>query len=381
MILAVTKDSAHLAFFAALMLILVVMHGFVWRRLCHDPKWPQTWSKPLAIVFLLAGLGILPALSLWRSLPSPYGSFLQIAVSTWLGLLFITFVILVLRDLLRLPLLLLRPPPHDPARRLFLERSGASAAAVLSLGSCSVAATQALGDWRITEVTLNPDVLGPAAEGLRLVQISDLHIGPMLGRAWAAELVERVNSLKPDLICITGDMVDGSVDELRQEVAPLAGLQARHGIFLCLGNHDHYSGAEEWIAHWQSLGFRVLRNQSFQIDLPHGRLRLAGLDDESGRPDVTATFAEAANSEPCLIMAHQPRAIHRLQERRGLVLSGHTHAGQIWPFGYVVLLVQPYLEGLHEHKSGLWIHVSPGTGFWGPPLRLGSRCEITLIHA
>jgi uncharacterized protein len=143
---------------------------------------------------------------------------------------------------------------------------------------------------------------------------------------------------------------------------------------------DFY-GAEDWIRHWSSIGFRVLRNQSVLLELPKGQLRLAGLDDESGKPDVQATFAEASTLQPCLILAHQPRAIHRLEERKGLVLSGHTHAGQIWPFGYVVLLVQPYLQGLHEHKSGLWIHVSPGTGFWGPPLRLGTRCEITLIQA
>jgi hypothetical protein len=223
-----------------------------------------------------------------------------------------------------------------------------------------------------------------ALDGLRVVQLSDVHLGALLGRGFAESLVRRVNVLCPDLVAVTGDLVDGSVEHLVDEVAPFRELRARHGVFFVTGNHDYYSGADSWVAMARSLGMRVLRNERVSLEERGAVFDLAGVEDHHARlvsethaEDLPAALEGRDPARPLILLAHDPSTFEQAS-RLGvdLQLSGHTHGGQIFPFGWLVRLVIPFVAGLHE-RGGSLLYVSRGTGFWGPPMRLLAPAEIT----
>jgi predicted MPP superfamily phosphohydrolase len=231
-----------------------------------------------------------------------------------------------------------------------------------------------------------------ALDGLRIVQISDIHIGPILGRDFAAWLTERVNGLDPDLVAITGDIVDGSVHTLADEVAPFGRLRARDGVYFVTGNHDHYSGARSWSDFLRGLGIGVLRNEGLAVEAkrgrgaPEARYFLAGVDDhrgdlgfDGGGEDLERALEAHGDALPLLLLAHDPSTFKRASKLGvDLQLSGHTHGGQIWPFVYLVRLAIPFVAGLYQ-VGDAQLYVSRGTAFWGPPLRLFAPAEITEI--
>jgi predicted MPP superfamily phosphohydrolase len=189
-------------------------------------------------------------------------------------------------------------------------------------------------------------------------------------------VVARIAELAPDAVAITGDLVDGSVAELREHVAPLGELRAPRGIYFSSGNHDHYSGIEQWTRHLRTLGIRPLRNE--RVQLAPG-LDLAGIDDLTGDPDLPKALEGRDPGTTLLLLAHQPRQFAEAARHDvDLTLSGHTHGGQIWPFSWLVALVQPYVAGLHR-RGDSQLYVSRGTGFWGPPMRVFAPAEITLL--
>jgi predicted MPP superfamily phosphohydrolase len=210
----------------------------------------------------------------------------------------------------------------------------------------------------------------------------------MIGKDFIEDIVRRVNALTPDVIAITGDLVDGSVEELAEHVAPLAKLSAKHGVYFVTGNHEYYSGAEEWIAHLRKLGVHVLRNERVRIGGDEG-FDLAGIDDHSSAvfghgPDLPKALAGRDADRACVLLAHQPRGVN-LADSLGvdLQLSGHTHGGQMFPWNLAVRLQQPFVAGIHK-LTHAQIYVSRGTGYWGPPMRVGAPAEITeieLVHA
>ena len=239
----------------------------------------------------------------------------------------------------------------------------------------------------IKSLTVKLNKLPLSFQGFRLVQISDLHIGPLIDGKWLKRIVDQVNHLNPDIIVLTGDLVDGSVNDLREHVAPLAELRAKHGIYFITGNHEYYSGVDEWCAHVSHLGLTVLRNERVKITNNDGdSFDLVGVDDWAGGqfgqgPDLPKALAGRDDNHALILLAHQPAAIaEAAQHKVDLQLSGHTHGGQIWPFNYLVYLQQPYSKGLHRYKNtSTQIYTSAGTGFWGPPMRLGTKSEITHI--
>jgi predicted MPP superfamily phosphohydrolase len=235
---------------------------------------------------------------------------------------------------------------------------------------------------RIKDVPVRIANLPQALAGLRVVQISDVHIGALLQKEWVSGVVERVRALRPDLVAITGDLVDGTVDELREHVAPLSRLaEARLGVYFSTGNHEYYSGVDDWLRYLPTLGIRPLANE--RIEVAPG-LDVAGIHDPTGRgryaPDLPAALEGRDANRPVILLAHQPRQF-REAARHGvaLTLSGHTHGGQIWPFSWLVALVQPYIAGLHRLGEAQ-LYVSRGTGFWGPPMRVFAPAEITLLR-
>jgi predicted MPP superfamily phosphohydrolase len=235
--------------------------------------------------------------------------------------------------------------------------------------------------------------LPPALHGFRIAQLSDIHVGPTIRGDWLRPLVDRVNALRPDVVAITGDLVDGSVQELASQVAPLAGLRSRHGTFFVTGNHEYYSGAASWVAELRRLGLTVLMNEHVVLrhgddpQDPGGALVLAGVTDWSAqhfdpaqRSDPRRAIAGAPDRAPKVLLAHQPRSAPAAAEAGfDLQLSGHTHGGQFLPWNFFVPLQQPFVAGLHAVKD-LWVYVSRGTGYWGPPKRLGAPSEITELR-
>ncbi|MGV3573087.1 MAG: metallophosphoesterase [Ramlibacter sp.] len=220
-------------------------------------------------------------------------------------------------------------------------------------------------------------------EGYRIVQISDIHVGPTIKSAYLQAIVDRVNALQADVVAVTGDVVDGSVPELAPHVAPLAQLRGRDGTFLVTGNHEYYAGVHAWTAEFERLGLRVLHNAHVVVRRGDARLVLAGVPDFTGHhfdrahhSDPAAALAGAPEGAPRVLFAHQPRtAPAAAQAGFDLQVSGHTHGGQFFPWSLFVPLQQPYTAGLHQ-LGRLQVYVSRGTGYWGPPKRLFAPSEI-----
>lgn len=242
----------------------------------------------------------------------------------------------------------------------------------------------ALNPPRLEQVTLQSAALPDSLCGLRIVQISDIHIGPTLGKSFLQDIVTRIDTLKPDLIVITGDLVDGDVAMLREDVAPIFELTAPLGVFFITGNHELISGVDPWVQHLEKGGITVLQNDSQVLEHNNTPFNLVGVEDwDSARfhPTRTPSLGEALRSADTtrftILLAHQPKAIQEAcKQGIDIQLSGHTHGGQIAPFSYLIYLDQPYRRGLYQVEETL-LYVNEGTGYWGPPLRIGTRSEIT----
>jgi uncharacterized protein len=226
-----------------------------------------------------------------------------------------------------------------------------------------------------------------ALHGFSIAQISDIHVGAQIKRKQVEAIVEAVNSLDADVVAVTGDLVDGSVQDLGPHVAPLGALQARYGTFLVTGNHEYYSGERAWTAEFRRLGLRVLLNEHVVIRHQGAAVVVAGVTDYSAhhfnpaqRSDPTAALSGApADAAARILLAHQPRsATAAAAAGFDLQLSGHTHGGQFWPWNLFVRFQQPFTAGLHRLQQ-LWVYISRGTGYWGPPNRFGAPSEITLV--
>lgn len=244
----------------------------------------------------------------------------------------------------------------------------------------------ALRTPRVRRVELSLARWPRALDGYRIVQISDLHIGALLRRGFAARVVERCNALDADMIAVTGDLVDGNVHHLADEVEPFRGLRARDGVYFVTGNHEYYSGAAHWIEKVQELGMRVLANERLAIRSSPASFLLAGVHDLSARRlgnahgyDLDGALRDWDETTPLVLLAHHPRTFVQAS-RRGvdLQLSGHTHGGQMWPFVYLVRLQTTSVAGLYGNARSR-LFVSQGTGFWGPPMRVLAPSEITEI--
>jgi len=265
---------------------------------------------------------------------------------------------------------------------LFLGRAVALTAGVAAVGLVGSGVRTALGDPRLKELAIELPRLHRGG-GWRIALVSDIHLGPLNGVDRTRRIVNMINGLEADFVAIVGDLVDGSVAELGPAAAPLANLRSKHGAFFVTGNHEYFSGYEEWIDEVQRLGIRPLRNEF--VELPDG-LDLAGVNDVTGAgygdgPNVAHALDGHDPSNAVVLLAHQPVQAHDAA-RHGvdLQLSGHTHGGQMVPFNYVVRASgQPVVSGLGE-VDGMPVYVTNGAGFWGPPVRVGAPPDITLIH-
>ena len=373
--------SRLLVFLGIVLSILGGVHYFLWVRLARDPAWSPGVARTVGWVLLALGttipIGIFLSRALSREAAAPFAWF----AFTWMGVMFVLFLTLLPMELVRVGA---RLGGLDPDKRVLLARILAGATIAIGLTESVVGVASVLARVAVKAVRVPMAKLPKALSGYTIVQLTDIHVGPTIGRDFIEQIVRTTNALQPDLVAITGDLVDGSVASLGPLVEPLRELRAKDGVFFVTGNHEYYSGVDEWLAYLRTLGIRVLRNE--RVPLRDG-LDLAGVDDTSAHSfgrghgqDVSRAMADRDPSRAVVLMAHQPKAVlEACKLGVDLQLSGHTHGGQIWPWGYAVRIDQPHVAGLHDHE-GTAIYVSRGTGYWGPPLRVGAPAEITRIE-
>jgi predicted MPP superfamily phosphohydrolase len=377
------RSAAGLVFLSVFLTLAVAIHFYLAQRLVLAPAWPAG-LQGLLLGMLGAGFVALLVQVFVRRRTSRALGALAWSAYTWLGLVFLLLVATLASD--GVLALLGAAAPAGATDGAGVARGQALLAGVVGLTLAATALRGGLAPPSLVRVEIPLARWPRALDGFRIVQLSDIHLGPLLDRRFAASLAERVNALAPDLVVVTGDLVDGGVRRVGEEVEPLGALRARHGVWFVTGNHDFYSGADDWVARVTALGWRALRNERVAIEAGGAGFDLAGVDDHHGAlvepgggEDLERALAGRDPARPVVLLAHDPATFRRALRRDvDLQLSGHTHGGQIWPFRWAVRLTVPWVEGLHRvGRSALY--VSRGTGFWGPPMRLGAPAEITEI--
>lgn len=397
--------------------VVLGLHVYLWRRLVKNPALPPPWNRFATLTLGLLALSLPAALALRftgpavpRAVVLPAYLWMALGLYLVLGLFWVDLGRWALRTWHRagrglgrrwagrfesgwMSRLLARlgvggePELPDPQRRQWLSRMVAGGAMLSAGGLGTLAVNGALGGPKVERVKVRLPKLHPSLRGFRIAQISDLHIGQLIDRNYVEAVVGRVNELEPHLVAITGDLVDGTPERLGAAAAPLAQLRSPWGTYFVTGNHEYYSGAEAWLEHLPTLGIRVLQNERVQIGTDEASFDLAGVNDVSARriapqhaTDYNRALAGRDPARPVVLLAHQPKAIFEAAARGvDLLLSGHTHGGQVWPFTWLAHLIFPYVRGLHRHGD-TQIYVNRGTGFVGPPARLDSAAELTLIE-
>jgi predicted MPP superfamily phosphohydrolase len=367
---------------------VVLLHLYVALRLLPDllPMGPLEIAASSALLF--ASMVLIPFAFHTRRMRAQWFS----QVLAWAGLLAMgmfssVFVLTLLRDLALAGgytlsrFFLIEEPLHQ-----FRYWSAVAVPLVAGLFT-AVGFVNARGLAGIRSVNVPIANLPAALHGFTIAQISDIHIGTTIKGRHLGAIVDAVNGLKADMIAITGDLVDGSVADLAMHTECLSRLSSRHGAFFVTGNHEYYSGVRSWIAEIRRLGVRVLMNEHVVLRHEGSHVVVAGVTDfsagrfdETHRSDPAAAIAGApAGAGVNVLLAHQPRsAIAAHTAGYDLQLSGHTHGGQFLPWNFFVRFQQPFTAGLHR-LGALWVYVSRGTGYWGPPKRLGAPSEITML--
>ncbi len=432
----------RVVFISVALLLLYLMHRYFWARFVRDVQLSRGWKIAATCAVIVLGLSLPAAFLLGRRTLGEGGVSVTLEAYLWLGVLFYCVLMVAAVDVLRLafgvpkhirklrgatsessterelgdrgaperrvpPESIAADAPRVPERRVFLARTVAGAAALGSGGIAIGGYRSAMEDITTPEIPVHLPRLPRELSGYRIVHLSDLHLGPTLAGRFLERVVEKSNAQKPDLVVITGDLVDARVATLGAALAPLGELAARHGVVMVTGNHEYYAGADEWIEFLRKRGIRVLMNERMEIgdkallverkpasdvsapERPAQRASfdLAGVPDqhagayyEDEGPDLARALVGREPDRELVFLAHQPIQIEMAADKHvGLQLSGHTHGGQMWPFGALVALAQPYIAGLHRHTDGTQIYVSRGTGFWGPPLRVANPAEIATI--
>ncbi|MGW0435275.1 metallophosphoesterase [Micromonospora sp. NPDC003197] len=429
-----------MAFVAAVTVITGLIHLYLWKRLVQDTTRRGRGRRIGAFVIVTLGLLILATL---------VGTRMGLHWLAWPGYLWlaIMFYLLVLLAVLEVPMLVAKlvlrrrtatrtpavqpaaepvaepaaalaeepalepalvggtggtaaavppPPPapveappadHDPSRRLLLARGAAIFAGLTAAGITGYGVRTALAPPQVDRVQIPLAKLPRSMDGLRIATVSDIHIGPLAGRAHTERIVSVINRLDADIVAVVGDLVDGTVAELGGAAAPLRDLRAKHGSYFVTGNHEYYSGVEEWVVEVDRLGLRVLQNERQEIQARGGVLDLAGVNDPAGEglgfaagPDFAAALGDRDTIRPVVLLAHQPIQVHEAAKHGvDLQLSGHTHGGQMMPFNLLVGLQQPVTAG-HATIDGTQVYVTNGAGFWGPPVRVGAPPQVTLVE-
>ncbi|MEU1723664.1 metallophosphoesterase [Nonomuraea sp. NPDC005692] len=410
--------------------LVVGAHFYLWHRMVRSATRPGRARK--ALTWGLVGL-VLLVVAAFAGTRMELGNWLAWPGYLWVALMFYLVVFLLVLEVPRavasmlirrgergavavaspvqepVPAVASAPAPSEPAtgpatgpatepavasapaptmsRRLFLGRTTAAVAGVGALGTVGYGMTSALGDPVLEPVRVRLPKLDPRLNGLRFAVVSDIHLGPLTGVGHTERIVRMINGLRPDVVAIVGDLVDGSVAQLGALAKPLKSLESRYGAYFVTGNHEYYTqnGPQEWIEELDQLGVRSLRNERVEISHQGAVLDLAGVNDLNGEavgdgPDFAEALGGRTPGRSTVLLAHQPVQVDQAAGFGvDLQLSGHTHGGQIAPFNLVVGLQQPVVSGLAT-IDGVQVYVTRGAGFWGPPVRVGAPPEITMLE-
>ena len=375
------------AFSLYLLTLNFVFHLYLYRRWLPGPRGDPRRNKRALSAALVTAVSLVAIQFLARSWPDSAARWLLFPALLWAGFAlywvgFSSVLDTVSWGWRRLKLSSAKPPV--PERRAFLETAIKAGTLAASGGSAAFGTWRAYQAPEISEVEVRLPFLPKKLDGFALVQLSDVHIGAMLQRKFLEDLVARANGLKPDLVAITGDLVDGTVAQLGGHVSALRGLTSRHGTWFITGNHDYYSGADAWVTALSSMGIASLRNRLVSIGEGKASFDLLGVDDWSSRErggyDLDAAVASRDPERASVLLAHQPQNLDAVASKGiGLQLSGHTHGGQMFPG----TIVSDLLWGARSHGlsrfGGTTLYVSRGCGFVGPPQRGGSPPELVKV--
>ena len=366
-----------LIFASIFLLAMVLMNIYTWRRFLRLISYDK--KGYLLVIPIVLTLGVIFFVVDIATNIVPDSPTLYFISSSFIGFTFMFFVVALVYDL---TISISRRVPVDHGKRrtlklIFDVTMLVAAYAYLLRGFSDGIKFPALN--RVSVKIRN----FPFAK-YNIVQLSDVHVGRTIKRDFVAKMVETTNKLKPDMVVITGDLVDLPVHRIKDDLAPLKDLQAP--TYFILGNHEYFHGVDETVAYVKQLGITPLLNEHVVIRHGNKQFNLVGLTDNTGyrmqlyAPDVNAAYTGVDETKPCIVLAHQPRMVTELDHHRcDLLLSGHTHGGQIFPFGLLVMTAQPYIAGLHLHAPHRFVFVSRGTGYWGPPIRFLAPSEISQV--
>ncbi len=307
-------------------------------------------------------------------------NWLYFLLSLPIGVIFLTFIIAIFHEIISFGI---KKTKYTKNRREFFKKSLDIAATSVILATNA----KAMDNARNIELEVVDVEIKNLKDRYKIIQLSDIHIGGLIDKHFIKDLVSKVNILGANLVVITGDLVDTKLEFAKDALDELKNLKSIYGTYFIVGNHEYFHGVSPIIDYVNSLGIKVLENESVYIGDKNSGFNLAGVYDRFGfrygsyKPDITKALKDCVDS-PTVLLAHQPKYIKDLEntDNIDLILCGHTHGGQIFPFNFLVKLEQPYVKGLNQHDETTQVYVNKGTGFWGPPMRLGASSEITILN-
>jgi len=378
---------ARVVFIVVTGLVVLGIHLYVYRRVVRDVTEHRGLRRLAAVVLVLLAVSAALARPLARYLPSESMRSIGVGLLLWLG--FVLFLLMALLaadfgrwvgDRVRKYRTGSTEPPADPSRRRVIAAGVSVASSVVAGGLTGYGAWRAFEGPVAHEVPVRIPGLPRALEGFRITQLTDVHVGAVIQRRFIEELVARTNRTRPDLVVITGDLVDGSVETLGQYLAPFKNFNARYGSWFVTGNHDYYSGADSWVAALEGLGIPSLRNRKVEIGEPGASFDLFGVDDWRADYDLEKALAGRDASRASVLLSHQPVNVPKVSEQQlGLMLSGHTHGGQIFPANGIGRLIWGERNAGLSRVNDTQFYVSRGCGFVGPPMRVGAPPELPVL--
>lgn len=355
--------------------VMTIFTLLIARRFIRKLHFKQR-TKNLIYVFL--GLNLLGVLGYMFARYNPaMPNWVFFLLSIPIGVIFLLFIATVIYELSSRAL---NAAPINEHRRDFFKKS-LDIGAITMAGSVNAKAMYNAKTVELEEVEIKiKDLQKPYS----IVQLSDVHIGGLVDKDFIANIVKKVNALNPDVVVITGDLVDVDLEYAKPALDELKNIKSKYGNYFIVGNHEYFHGVVSIIKYVNTLNFKTLENENVYIGKEDEGFNLAGVYDVFGynidayKPDLKKALDGRLINNPTVLLSHQPKFIEEVKDV-DLMLSGHTHGGQIFPFNYLVKLQQPYVKGLHQHNEQTQIYINKGTGFWGPPMRLGASSEITHI--
>ena len=364
-------------FFTAFLLSMAVLNFFIYKRFFKRLSHPLNSYAFIIPSVLMIGESLFILEASTQSLV--YNSLLYYLIASCIGITFSLFIITVIYEL---NLYAFKKIPYKKSRRKFIKIMFDTTMLILAFSYLFKGLKGGYSKPILN--TINVNIKGFSKNNYVIIQLSDVHIGRTIQKAFVQDLVQRTNEQNPDIVVITGDLIDYDISKIKEDLLPLKEISAP--TYFILGNHEYFHGASQTIKYIRHLGIKVLLNENILIKDKKASFNLIGFTDIIGERigeylmDVDKAYMGIDENLPSIVLAHQPKSILRLKKYPcDLMLSGHTHGGQIFPFGLLVMIDQPYLAGLYQHTPKQQIFVSRGAGYWGPPIRVLAPSEISKI--